>query len=63
MFKALKYVYELGRRQAYTEILGDLGRLADSLPHNREGQLLRQPINETIDKLMDKRDQKGGKNE
>ena len=48
MFKLVKYIYEMGRKQAYTEILSQLETLVVRLPRNREGQLLRQPVEETI---------------
>lgn len=51
MFKIIKYVYERGRRQAYSEMLTTLETLAVKLPRNREGQLLRQPIDDAIKKL------------
>lgn len=57
MFKIIKYVYEKGRKQAYTEIVGELQVLADTLPRTREGQILRQPINEVVDKLLKKLDE------
>ncbi len=52
MLKLAKYIYAMGRRQAYAEILAKLETLAIQLPRTREGQLLRQPINETIDELV-----------
>lgn len=48
MLKLAKYLYNMGRRQAYTEVLTHLETLAVKLPRNREGQLLRQPIDDTI---------------
>lgn len=53
MFKVINYVYRMGRRQAYSEMLSTLETLAVKLPRNREGQLLRQPIDEAITKLKD----------
>lgn len=52
MFKLAKYIYKLGRRQAYTEVVAKLETTAVNLPRTREGQLLRQPINELIDSLV-----------
>lgn len=54
MFRLAKYIYNLGRRQAYSEILAKLETLSVKLPHNREGQNLRQPVNETIAELKQK---------
>jgi len=48
MFKLGRFIYEMGRKQAYTQIISHLETLAVKLPRNREGQLLRQPIEETI---------------
>jgi hypothetical protein len=60
MFKVINYVYRMGRRQAYSEMLSTLETLAVKLPRNREGQLLRQPIEDAITKLKD--DLQGGDN-
>lgn len=57
MFKIIQYVYEKGRKQAYTEIVGELEVLADKLPHTRDGQRLKEPIRETVDKLLKKLDE------
>lgn len=51
MFKTIRFVYEAGRRQAYTKIIAELERLAFELPRNREGQLLRRNVDETIEKI------------
>lgn len=60
MFKVIQYVYLKGRRQAYSEMLSTLETLAVKLPRNREGQLLRQPIEDAITKL--KTDLREGEN-
>ena len=52
MFKIFNFAYRIGRKQAYSEIIAKLERLSVSLPHNREGQQLRQPIDGTIAELQ-----------
>lgn len=51
MFKLAKFIYNAGRRQAYAEMLTHLEALVVNLPRTRDGQVLRQPINDTITKL------------
>lgn len=54
MLKVVKYLIEVGRRQAYSEIVNELESLANTLPATRDGRIVRQPIIETIDKLFKK---------
>lgn len=53
-FKVIQFVYQKGRRQAYAEMLSTLETLAVKLPRNREGQLLREPINNALAELKAK---------
>lgn len=51
MYKTFKFIFSLGRRQAYREILQDLVSLRSSLPKTRESQLIGGDITDLIDKL------------
>lgn len=51
MYKTFKFIFSLGRRQAYREILSDLVSLRSSLPKTRESQLIGGDIQDLIDKL------------
>ena len=48
MVKLARFIYRMGRRQAYAEMLAHLETLAVKLPRNREGQLLREPVETAI---------------
>lgn len=64
MFKAIRFIYNAGRKQAYTRILSELDKLSYTLPRNREGQLLRRDIDETIESIkrsIDESDKKDDK--
>lgn len=54
MFKVAQFIFQMGRKQAYTEVISDLETLAIQLPRNREGQLLRRPIDEKIKEIRAK---------
>ena len=51
MVKLARFIYQMGRKQAYAEIVAHLETLVVKLPRNREGQLLREPVENTIDGL------------
>lgn len=51
MYKTFKFIFSLGRRQAYRDVLSDLERLHNKLPKTREAQMIGMDIRETIDKL------------
>lgn len=54
MFKIINFAYRMGRKQAYSEVISKLERLAVKLPHDRTGQSVRKDIDATVAELQTK---------
>ena len=54
MFKLVRFVYEAGRRQGYSEVIGELEGLSVKLPAIREGQKVREVIDDRVKIIKEK---------
>lgn len=59
MFKLVKYVYELGRKKAYAEIVAQLEVSRTKITRNREGVMVDNEIKEVIADLRQRYDEEG----
>lgn len=51
MLKLAKFIYAMGRKQAYSEVIAKLEGLSVNLPRTREGFILKEPIDTTIKEI------------
>ena len=59
MFKIIKYVYEMGRKKAYAEVVAQLETSRNKITRDREGVRLDNEIKAIIGDLRDRYEQEG----
>lgn len=59
MLKLVKYVYEMGRKKAYAEIVAQLETSRNKITRDRDGVRLDNEIKDIIGDLRDRYEQEG----